>query len=223
MKAKKTKPIISLLSMVLATVLCLGGFVVTAHAYDPIVDPQTIEKLKEAQPGDILSIAVERFNVKGEKIEEMPSWPNLDEARKELAELRFEQNNLLIEEMKQVADFEVTFISRGVPRVNINIAAGDVEKLKSIERISDILISNAVVIALPLSPTEPTTPASEKLAGDADADGTLSVLDSTAIQRYKAGLIGEDEINLETSDYDEDGEVSILDATAIQRTLAELG
>ncbi len=58
------------------------------------------------------------------------------------------------------------------------------------------------------------------LNGDADGDNELSVLDSTLIQMYVAGLVDESEINLELSDMDHDGDVSVMDATAVQLKLA---
>lgn len=62
----------------------------------------------------------------------------------------------------------------------------------------------------------------EDICGDANYDGKFNILDATYIQRYKAGLIEESEINIELSDFDNDGMVSVLDATAIQLRLAEL-
>ena len=188
----------------------------TAQAYDPIVDPNTIEALKNAQPDDILNIRVERFRVEGEDIEKMPSWPNRDAARKEMRTFISEQNNLLIEEMKQVADFEVEPLQFS-HYIFINIAAKDVEKLKALEKIADIRVAENGV----LEPQNPTTP-TEKVSGDADKDDELTVLDATAIQRYMAGLIDEEKIDLSSADFDKDDEVTILDATAIQRHLAGL-
>ena len=58
--------------------------------------------------------------------------------------------------------------------------------------------------------------------GDADADGEMTILDATRIQRYLAGLAGENDIDLIAADADLDGEVSIIDATRVQRVLASL-
>lgn len=57
--------------------------------------------------------------------------------------------------------------------------------------------------------------------GDSDGDGSVTILDATAIQRKLASLqtISFDE---KTADADGDGELTILDATAIQRHLASL-
>ena len=59
------------------------------------------------------------------------------------------------------------------------------------------------------------------IVGDADADGNLTILDATCIQRKLAGL-KTTSYNEKAADADEDGEVTILDATAIQRRLAGL-
>ena len=61
------------------------------------------------------------------------------------------------------------------------------------------------------------------IPGDADRDKTLSVMDATCIQKYKASLIGEDRIDLNAADVDSDGIVTVLDATRIQKQLAGLG
>ena len=58
--------------------------------------------------------------------------------------------------------------------------------------------------------------------GDVDGDTTLSVMDATAIQRYKAGLSTIPEKLLIYGDVDKDTHVSVLDATAIQMKLAQL-
>ena len=58
-----------------------------------------------------------------------------------------------------------------------------------------------------------------RLLGDADMDGSVTILDATCIQRYLAEL--ETKIDLSASDIFGDG-VDILDATAIQRFLADL-
>lgn len=64
-------------------------------------------------------------------------------------------------------------------------------------------------------------PAGERLLGDADMDGSITVLDATRIQRFLADLITERDIDKEAADVSGDG-VDILDATAIQRYLADL-
>lgn len=59
-------------------------------------------------------------------------------------------------------------------------------------------------------------------AGDVDGDGVVSVMDATKIQKFKASLIKENEINTETADVDGDGIVTVMDATRIQKFKAKL-
>lgn len=59
------------------------------------------------------------------------------------------------------------------------------------------------------------------LIGDADTDGTIAILDATAIQRYLAGLNPEP-FSERAADADGDGSVTILDTTDLQRYLAGL-
>ena len=78
----------------------------------------------------------------------------------------------------------------------------------------------------PTTPTDPTDPTSgpepsDKVLGDADADGKVMILDATAIQRTLASL-DVASFDDKAADADEDGKVTILDATAIQRWLASL-
>ena len=58
--------------------------------------------------------------------------------------------------------------------------------------------------------------------GDADKDGSVSIMDATRIQRYLADLVGEDKLALSAADADLDQSVTIMDATRIQRFLAQL-
>lgn len=62
----------------------------------------------------------------------------------------------------------------------------------------------------------------EKLLGDVDLDGNLSVLDATEIQRLLAKINQFTEQQQKLADVDEDGKISVLDATQIQRQLAKL-
>lgn len=60
------------------------------------------------------------------------------------------------------------------------------------------------------------------ILGDADKDGIITVLDATAIQKYKASLITEDHIDLKAADADQDGTVTVLDAARIQKYKAKI-
>ena len=59
--------------------------------------------------------------------------------------------------------------------------------------------------------------------GDADADGMVTILDATQIQRWLANLTSFYETNYLAADMDLDKRITILDATKIQRVLAGLG
>ena len=68
---------------------------------------------------------------------------------------------------------------------------------------------------------EPVVPG-EHQRGDADGDGSVTIMDATRIQRWLADLEPDDRIDNTAADADGDGEVTIMDATRIQRYLAEL-
>ena len=58
--------------------------------------------------------------------------------------------------------------------------------------------------------------------GDADIDGSVTILDATRIQRRLAGLAKADTLENYLSDVDGDKNATILDATCIQRALADI-
>lgn len=63
-------------------------------------------------------------------------------------------------------------------------------------------------------------PQPEYVAGDADGDGKVTVLDATLIQRMNAGLEDEENVNMDAADIDKEGGVTVIDATLIQRMVA---
>lgn len=75
----------------------------------------------------------------------------------------------------------------------------------------------------PADPDEPDMPELRAwyMLGDADGDGKITILDSTVIQRYLAGIISEEYIDLVAGDITKGG-VDITDATYIQRHLVSL-
>ena len=72
------------------------------------------------------------------------------------------------------------------------------------------------------SSSDPSVPSGSNKIGDADGDGTVTILDATRIQRWLADLVGDSAINKSNADADRDGTVTIIDATHIQRFLAGL-
>ena len=54
---------------------------------------------------------------------------------------------------------------------------------------------------------------------DVNRDGKFNILDVTAIQKYRIGLVSDDNIDCEQADVNNDGEVTIRDATYIQMVL----
>lgn len=58
------------------------------------------------------------------------------------------------------------------------------------------------------------------IKGDADGDGSVSIIDATVIQRHEANIVVETGFYRPLADVDGDSEVSIIDATLIQRSEA---
>lgn len=59
--------------------------------------------------------------------------------------------------------------------------------------------------------------------GNSNADNYIDIKDVTLIQKYVAGYINDDEIDLVAADVNEDGEVTVEDARDIQQYIAEEG
>lgn len=57
---------------------------------------------------------------------------------------------------------------------------------------------------------------------DVNRDGKLNISDATAIQKYRAGLLSDDDIDSAQADINKDGDVTIRDATYIQLILADI-
>ncbi len=74
----------------------------------------------------------------------------------------------------------------------------------------------------PPTQPKPTSAGTGKLMGDTDEDNTISVLDSTLIQRVLVDLAAKTASYNIVGDVDQDGAVTIIDATTIQRFLAGL-
>ncbi len=55
---------------------------------------------------------------------------------------------------------------------------------------------------------------------DVNRDGKFNILDVTAIQKYRVGLLSEDDIDSAQADANRDGKITIRDATCIQMILA---
>lgn len=62
----------------------------------------------------------------------------------------------------------------------------------------------------------------DKILGDVDSDGNITIIDATEIQRHIAQLTTITEDRIECADTDKDGKVTIIDATQIQRFIAQL-
>ncbi len=96
---------------------------------------------------------------------------------------------------------------------------------KSIAMILASLIAVTTVIPTVTAGAADTDTAGGRttlILGDADLDGSVTILDATHIQRYLADLTTLSAAEKLTADADEDGDVTIMDATAIQRWLAEM-
>ncbi len=61
-----------------------------------------------------------------------------------------------------------------------------------------------------------------RLAGDANGDGTVNVKDATLIQKFVANMVELGAEALAVSDVNEDGAVNVKDATAVQKIIANI-
>ncbi|MGN1467207.1 MAG: dockerin type I repeat-containing protein, partial [Ruminococcus sp.] len=101
---------------------------------------------------------------------------------------------------------------------------------KRTNKIISVILSIALIMSMCVvavssvsaaTDNEPVPP-DNKLLGDVDGDGALTVSDATTIQSYLAELISENDLDLSVADYTKDGVIDVRDATYIQLVLAEL-
>ena len=91
--------------------------------------------------------------------------------------------------------------------------------------IAPTTVAPTTITPTTISPTtEPLTtePEEQRLLGDIDGDGRLSINDATMIQFILANLMEFDERLMPIADLDGDGRLSINDATIMQFRIAEL-
>lgn len=88
------------------------------------------------------------------------------------------------------------------------------------------LLSVLIVILLTACTGSPSSAAitdgSQRLLGDADNDGFVTIIDATVIRRHLADIVTLDDASISAADIDGSGEIEITDATLIQRWLAEI-
>ena len=122
----------------------------------------------------------------------------------------------LTENVIYVAAPEVENVNKGATMTVVEFAGAIMAKHGLYpNQAGHTYIKDQLVNALDINNTTP-------LMGDADLDGTVSVLDATLIQRYGAQLDDMNEKQLKVADFDNDGNVTVMDSTAIQRMLASL-
>ena len=199
-----------------------GGF----QFKDNKISPKLKAVLRYTSPDDYLFLCVgNAAHIK--TLGEMPSYPSERMDRDEFNRRRAQA----IEEYKAyIAEVEETFFTAfdGIDAVfrltgfgfmtGVCVKAADVEKIAESELVRYVeYFENAwEEIVLEDTPDDPP------LLGDADMDGEVTVIDSTWIQRFKAGFISEDKIDLACADVDGDEQVTVMDATLIQKALASL-
>ncbi len=74
----------------------------------------------------------------------------------------------------------------------------------------------------PTTPEPTKTPVGERLYGDVDGDGRVSVLDATLIQKHVVEIEFISETDKVLADVDQDGRITVMDATLIQKYVVSL-
>ena len=85
--------------------------------------------------------------------------------------------------------------------------------------LSILLVAGMIISTMTFSASAET---SQRLLGDVDNDGTVTVLDATKIQKALASILTIDKESEKAADVDGDGVMSIVDATVIQKWLASI-
>lgn len=134
------------------------------------------------------------------------------------------QNTGFVDEIGVEKD-NIKFLSSLSPCAIITISKQRILEIKDFDFITSIFLYDETEYP---EPTEPTieesapSPLEADHTGDADCDGQLTIIDATLIQKYLAGVFGEDKIYLPGADFDGDNSVTIVDATCIQKTLVSV-
>ena len=90
-----------------------------------------------------------------------------------------------------------------------------------VKRITVLFLIMMIIFSSSLS-LSALSAENERLLGDTDGEGFVTIIDVTMIQRHLAHLMVLDEDSIEAGDVDASGELEITDATFIQQWLAKL-
>ena len=116
------------------------------------------------------------------------------------------------------ASYNFTPSALGTYTVTVSVQSSDnsiVERTFTYSSVNEVIDDPT-----PTLPTEkPTT--GGYLRGDADMDGTLNIVDATAVQLYVAQY-RDHVFSFENGDADLDGQINIVDATMIQKKVAQI-
>ena len=194
------------ISILMAVILLFSLSSISVSAKNNGISADLQKLISESDPDQPLDICV-LFKGYLRQFDEMPSFPDEAKAAEEYREylLETERNHC------EIAFEDVDVIRRYGGSGNVTFVS---VKAKDIPKIA---ASDNVILA---SPYEPYW--IDFLCGDADRDGTLSVLDATAIQKRLASLLAFSPYQEYLGDTDGDGALSVLDATYIQKRLASV-
>ena len=119
---------------------------------------------------------------------------------------------------------------KGEYKVNVYVQSSDnstINKTYTYTAADDVTEPTTVVV--PTTAPQPTTvqptTAPERLRGDVDDDGDVTVMDSTYLQKSIVGLPDVpalETLDLKICDLDSDGTISVKDATIIQKIVVNL-
>lgn len=119
---------------------------------------------------------------------------------------------------------------KGEYKVNVYVQSSDnstINKTYTYTAADDVTEPTTVVV--PTTAPQPTTvqptTAPERLRGDVDGDGDVTVMDSTYLQKSIVGISGVpalETLDLKICDLDGDGTISVKDATIIQKIVVNL-
>lgn len=145
-----------------------------------------------------------------------------EEARKKMNEQRrayreavqklYNESNKNYLDKCNILEENVVFISGSSPLVIATLTKTEIIKISDLEFVKAIYKCNDVV-----NNDEPIV-----VFGDANLDGTISILDATEIQKHLANLVTLSTEQKAVSDTNGDGKIDILDVTQIQKYLAQL-
>lgn len=133
---KKTQLIkllcIFVICVMLFAAVSFGASAETAKS--SIIHPNLQRVLEKTDPDNLLDVMIVITN-DDKTIKDMPSYPDREQAQKELSEHIILNTDSFLEELSQICKYSVVYKARFVPMVDVQVQAKEIERIAELERV----------------------------------------------------------------------------------------